>query len=626
MTTPRLPSDLVQTSKLGPGELERLRVALATSDARPQVSLLLYGRDGVRAVPLVEGRPLVIGREPPADVVLRDASLSRLHAEVGLEAGEVYVQDLGSTNGTYLSGERVDRATARPREELVFGTVGASVHVLEPTDGLARGLDGHDRFRLELESEVARARSFGRVLVLAMIRGADAGGAGRGNGLGRWLPEVRRRLRPFDRVALYSPDTVEVLMPETPLHEARALCASIVSSGLRLTCGLGDLPGSAGSAEELLEVTRDAMNRARLSDAVALQVATRPEPDVEIADETPVAVSPGMVEVLARARRIAQTSFPVLIVGETGSGKEVVARTIHRCGPRRDRPMVSVNCGAIPEHLVESTLFGHERGAFTGAHQRSRGLFESAHGGTVFLDEIGELPASAQAALLRVLETMRFSRVGSAEEVEVDVRVVAATHRDLPAMVLDGAFREDLLYRLDAVTLVVPPLRDRAEDVPDLARRFLAAAAATCGRAFVAIDATALDLLCRQPWPGNVRELRNAIEHAVAISDAEVLTVEDLPERIRALQPALGLSGSVRATPIPTPAPPGPADGEEGRDLRERVRRYEEAIILAALRETGWDRRAAARALDLPLSTLAHKMRGHGIRRAYQGRKPPEEP
>jgi len=298
----------------------------------------------------------------------------------------------------------------------------------------------------------------------------------------------------------------------------------------------------------------------------------------------------------------------VLLSGETGSGKEVVARAIHEGGPRASKPLICVNCGGIPAQLVESTLFGHEAGAFTGAGARAKGVFEAADGGTVLLDEIGELPAPAQAALLRVLESRRFSRVGSTEEIEVDVRILAATHRDLEERCRDGRFREDLLYRLNARTLTTPPLRDRPEEIPSLAARFIEQANSDNGCAVVGLDSDALELLARYPWPGNVRELRNAMARAVVIAEGDRIGPADLPERVRgtSLEPA-GTDAEALFAGLPAPG--------EVQDLKEELARFEADLILQALEASQGDRTRAAERLGLPVRTLAYKMKAHGIRK-----------
>jgi DNA-binding NtrC family response regulator len=326
-----------------------------------------------------------------------------------------------------------------------------------------------------------------------------------------------------------------------------------------------------------------------------------------------VVSSRALREIFETAERLARARLPVLLVGETGTGKEVVARAIHERGPRANGPMVCVNCGAIPRDLVESTLFGHVKGAFTGASEASRGVFGAADGGTVLLDEVGELPAAAQAALLRALEHGRVHPVGASEETEVDVRVVAATHRDLEAMCEEGSFRGDLFYRLDAFRLLVPPLRERPEDIVPLARHFLAQACARGDAAIASIAPDALEALGRHDWPGNVRELRNAIERAAVIARAGCITADDLPERVRA---AAGFAGPVAGEPRASADEASNEDGQllsgEG-DLRARVGRYEARVIAAAIHAAGGNQTEAARLLGVPVRTLSDKIRRLGV-------------
>jgi transcriptional regulator with PAS, ATPase and Fis domain len=240
--------------------------------------------------------------------------------------------------------------------------------------------------------------------------------------------------------------------------------------------------------------------------------------------------SEGMKRISAFIQKISSVTSSVLIRGETGTGKEIAAHGIHNRSPRRDGPFIAVNCSALPETMLESELFGHEKGAFTDATGLKRGLLEVSGGGTLFLDEIGDMPLALQAELLRVVETKRFRRLGSTVEHAVDVRFLAATHRDLEEMVRKGQFREDLFYRLSVFTLVLPPLRERREDIAPLADFFLKGL--TAGRASKTLSPDALEHLVAYPWPGNVRELHNVMEHVVVFSDAEVIAPADLPPHV----------------------------------------------------------------------------------------------
>jgi two-component system, NtrC family, response regulator AtoC len=243
--------------------------------------------------------------------------------------------------------------------------------------------------------------------------------------------------------------------------------------------------------------------------------------------------SPGMLEVYKTVARVAPTKSTVLVLGESGTGKELIAQAIHQHSPRANRPFVAVDCGALTETILESELFGHVRGAFTGALADKKGVFEEAQGGTCFLDEIGGISSNMQAKLLRVLQEHEIRRVGGKDWVKVDVRVVAATNHNLAEAVSKGEFRQDLYYRLDVVTIHLPPLRERVDDIPLLARHFLQRYGEESGKSISGISDKAMELLCRYSWPGNIRELENAVEQAVALSYQPILTPDDFPEAVR---------------------------------------------------------------------------------------------
>ncbi|MBW1810597.1 MAG: sigma 54-interacting transcriptional regulator [Deltaproteobacteria bacterium] len=589
-----------KTAELSDEALARIR----TRAKNDQVSLLVFSLDGARVVPLSEGQILVIGRSASADVTVRDNSLSNQHASIELSNGEVWVEDLQSTNGTRVAGEKIDRAKAEAGTEIAFGAVTASIHLLTPAQGRQLGLESHDRFQAELEMEVGRARLFGRAVALLMIRAEK----GKRHSLADWLPGLKQRLRPFDRMALYSQNTVEILLPEASIDQASELCSKNRKDGHALVCGLGSFPKHASSAGELLEVTRTALEQTSAGEALycaQLLVSSDREPEFASRGLEPVIRSAAIKAVYKTAKKVASSAIPVLIQGETGTGKEIVARVIHTQGKRQKKPFICINCGSIPVQLVESTLFGHEKGAFTGADHRSPGVFESANGGTVLLDEVGELPPPAQASLLRVLETKRFTRVGSSKEIEVDVRILAATHRDLEAMCRSGEFREDLFYRLNGMTIDVPPLRERTDEIEALSEHFIQQANKANDCSVRGIDDEARQLLLRYHWPGNVRELRNAIERAVVISNGRVISVDDLPEPVRGL--------------AKTEHYQDPESGADDQDfevnLRAETQRLETRLVLKALKKTGGDRAKAAKILGLPVRSLSHKMQVLGIKR-----------
>ena len=320
-----------------------------------------------------------------------------------------------------------------------------------------------------------------------------------------------------------------------------------------------------------------------------------------------VGQSPAMAALYAQIAKVAPTRTRVLITGESGTGKELVARAIHRESPLRDRPFVKVNCAAIPPELIESELFGHERGAFTGAAARKKGLFELADGGTIFLDEIGDMSLSAQAKVLRVLQSGELSRVGSETTLKVDVRVLAATHRDLPAAVAKGQFREDLYFRLAVVPLRAPPLRERVQDIPLLCKAFASQIACENGLHEKPIAPQAIEALSAYTWPGNVRELRNVIERLVILSE-DSIGVGDLPEEIMAEVsrriPSLPSLGSLEL--------PEAAKNLPLRELRDLVERH---YVRAKLDENDWNISRTAQVLGLERTNLHKKMRTLGIAR-----------
>jgi DNA-binding NtrC family response regulator len=321
--------------------------------------------------------------------------------------------------------------------------------------------------------------------------------------------------------------------------------------------------------------------------------------------------SGGMQALYAQIAKVAPTRTRVLITGESGTGKELIARAVHRESALRNQPFVKVNCAAIPPELIESELFGHERGAFTGAAGRKRGLFEQADGGTIFLDEIGDMIASAQAKVLRVLQSGEFTRVGGEQTLKVEVRVVAATNRDLPAAVAAGQFREDLYFRLAVVPLRAPPLRERADDIPLLCGSFLEASCRENGMKVKTISDEAVAILAEYPWPGNVRELRNVIERLVILSD-ESIGVDDLPEEIVADVSRRKREAASAAVHIPKVELPPEARALPLREFRDHMERE---YIRLKLDENGWNISRTANQLGIERTNLHKKMRALGLTR-----------
>jgi len=312
--------------------------------------------------------------------------------------------------------------------------------------------------------------------------------------------------------------------------------------------------------------------------------------------------SAALREVDALVRRAATSTATVLIRGESGTGKEVIARRIHELGPRRTGPFVKVHCAALPEPLLESELFGHEKGAFTGATSRMPGRLEIAEGGTLFLDEIGDISAATQVKLLRVLQDKEYERVGAARTIRADVRFVAATHRSLEDMLRSGEFREDLYYRLNVIPIVAPPLRSRPEDIEALVHHFFRIFGAQNGKPHIRIEPEALQTLGAQPWPGNVRQLQNFIERLVVFAETDEVALQLVQSELRAV-------GAIAQ-------PKAPAEVDFGIsvfELDEVVRRAERRALENALRKSGGNRTVAARILGVSRRTLYNKLEEHGL-------------
>ncbi|KUL31894.1 sigma-54-dependent transcriptional regulator, partial [Chlorobium limicola] len=310
-----------------------------------------------------------------------------------------------------------------------------------------------------------------------------------------------------------------------------------------------------------------------------------------------ISQSSTMAQVMNIAGRVASSNATVLVTGETGTGKELIAKAVHFASSRREQPFIVVNCAALPETLLESELFGHEKGAFTGADRLRRGRFEMAAGGTLFIDEVGEIPLSLQVKLLRVLQEKTYERVGSSTSLVADVRIVAATNRDLESMISEGSFRPDLYYRLNVVSIRIPPLRDRRDDIPPLIDLFLQRFSNENGKRITGISREAMDVLMKYSYPGNIRELENIVQQSVVLSRSSTITRDDLP--IRVSEP---------------PHPEACGKDEMQGTFTEKVEAFEQAMILGAMKATGNVQTRAAELLGISERHLRYKLKKYGLK------------
>ena len=577
---------------------------------RTEAWLLVRHDAGIHSRSLVPGVPIVIGRAATVDMPLSCNTLSRRHARVLWDGDRLWIEDLGSRNGTFVGDRRiVNQEAVEANREVRLG--GLSVW-LQVTGGPDDGASAWQGFAAVVNAEIDRARTFGRSLgILCIVPGSEAPSAA------DLLPRVAGLLRPVDRVDARDPSALFALVPESDrrglLSMGQRVLDVLRGTGIAIRAGVAAFPDSTDSPEELLELALLAakssdpggavgMAPSRLGHSTGHSVPS-PTEHREVVHRSAV-----MAELLERAKRVAEFDVPVLLQGETGTGKEVLARFIHESSSRKARRMVSLNCGAIPSTLVEATLFGAEKGAFTGAVQKRLGLFEAAHGSTLLLDEIGELPMGVQVALLRVIETGRITRVGGTREIEVDVRIVAATHRNLEMMARAGSFRWDLLYRINTVILALPPLRQRPEDIEVLARFFLPTARGVRDGAPLVLGDDTLRALEAYDWPGNVRELRNAIEQAVINADGAEILPRHLDSRLHD-----------NDGPITMEVPafnwePAAASDDGAHSFKDQVQAFEKKLMVNALESTAGNQSEAARKLRMPLRTFTTKMNTYGLR------------
>ncbi len=540
--------------------------SLPVARGRPRLVVISGAQTSSHPLPVTG--VVTIGRDAACEIRIDDPSISRRHARIVI--GEsITVEDLGSSNGCELRGKRLPakQPVALGYDEvLTVGAVGIVIQQHAPVTR-QRSLWGHGYFELRLLEECMRAQRAGLEFGVLRVRASDDDAT---------LASLIGALREVDVVGTYAPGEWEVLVVDAPRADVER-----IANGIRHA-----LP----SAQVAMAVfPTDGHDAWSLGSAITGQLGRI---DADPLDQRPRLSLVGPMKTLGGLiDKVALGEISVLIQGETGTGKEVVAEELHLRSRRAKFPLLKLNCAALPEQLLESELFGHERGAFTGAVVAKAGLLEEADGGSVFLDEIGELPPAIQAKLLRVLEQREIQRVGGLKTKRIDVRFIAATHRDLEAAIVAGTFREDLYFRLAAVTLAVPPLRERKTEIDELAVQFCERTARGLGRATPKISKSARALLHAYHWPGNVRELRNVIERATLLCEASI-DPEHLPQD-RMREPVV----------IAVPAVVGGLD-----NVRATSAALERKAIEEALEAAGGNQTSAAKALGISRRTLTNKL------------------
>ncbi|HJZ87323.1 MAG TPA: sigma 54-interacting transcriptional regulator [Polyangia bacterium] len=569
--------------------------------------LLVIGDATVASYPLPEGSELVLGRSHEADIRLDDPTIAPHHAVLHVGA-TVQLRALADGSSTRVRGRSL---RTRDPIELAPGDIveiGATVLMLAPHAPVrrARRIFGQGTFEERVEEECARAERFGWMFALAHIWVGTAAPPS------EIEAHLASGLRSVDLVARRSAGEYEVLIVNTLPEQGHQVLARLGErlkrAGLDCKTGLACFPRDGRDAEALL--------------AKAGALAAGERKPARPASST--VVPGGAIDRLRPLiERVASSSISVLLLGETGVGKEVVAETIHRHSLRSHLPLLRLNCAALPEQLLESELFGHEKGAFTGAVRSKPGLLEAANGGTVFLDEVTEMPPALQAKLLRVVEERQVLRVGGLKPHPIDVRFITATNRDLEAEVNAGRFRQDLFFRLHGISILVPPLRDRVDEIAPLARAFIAHACRDLRiRTRPLLSADAIAVLEGYGWPGNIRELHNVIERAVVLRGDGVIGLEHLP--IEKLTGA-GTGPPARAEAARAPTQAGPTERPRAEPvsaaLPSELASLERARILDALERCGGNQKQAAQVLGVSRRTLVRRLEAYHLPRPRKGQQ-----
>ncbi len=509
--------------------------------------------------------------------------------------GERYqLEDLNSRNGTRVNGRLVEEETTlNSGDEIAVGPFRALLSISR-TAVSRRRLGSTALLDERLLAECDRSKRYSRRFALLMLR-IEANP----DEIDEALAYLATQLRPMDTLCEYAPDLFALVIPEASQRSATTLAQRLVSSIQRrfptltkgLQIGLAVYPDNGTNADKLLSNARAALQSAIASEK---EITGPPE---EHSGTDIVVVDPQAIRVFELIDKIAPSEISVLILGETGVGKEVIASAIHRKSNRTNNPYIRLNCASIPESLLESELFGHEKGAFTGALSMKKGYFEAADKGTIFLDEIGEITSNVQAKLLRVLESRTIVRVGGTKEINVNVRVLYATNRNLEVEIKENRFREDLYYRISGFTVLIPALRDRPLDIIPLCEHFLTESAKLNRSPTPVLSEQARSKLQSYDWPGNIRQLRNAMERAVVLASDGIVEIADLPDRVRTTVDSSALI----------------VDGTG--DLRDQLATVEKATIVTALEATGGNQTRAAKHIGMSRRAFIYKMEKYGLKK-----------
>jgi two-component system response regulator AtoC len=584
-----------------PTRFRSLDALPADDGALERVYLLVIDDGSCQRHTLPAQGTLVLGSAPDTDIHVRDPGIAGHHVRLRIADGEVWLVDLGSDGGTLVNCERVHGTRRLCSGDVV--TLGSTTLVLlrEPRPGKRPVLHAHG-LRQRLEEELDRAIAYARPLGVAVLCPARLDER---EHLGAAAAAVLRRM---DVLGWDGATRLVAVLPEVGGEAARAMAQELVTAlapvAGEVHGGLATCPGDGCHAETLLSGAHAA---AAIAEPGEIALAAETTVEYSIAGHVVAAAEPAMLRVFDLLRRLAACDLPVLVLGETGTGKEHAAAALHDWSARRERRLVCINCAAIPETLIESELFGYERGAFSDARSPKLGLLEQASGGTVFLDEVAELGPGAQAKLLRALDTKRITHLGDVRERALDIRIVAATNRDLEAESRAGRFRQDLLFRLGAAVVVLPPLRHRLRELPILSRLFVAEACARAGRPGLEISESTLYQLAAYGWPGNVRELRNALEFAVATAEGATIEPWHLPDRISGRTAAASPEAITTAAAATSVAP------RRYRPIAEELRELERTRMQEALEDAGGVQTRAAELIGMPIRTFALKLKQYGI-------------